>query len=97
MCVSVCFKEPPDLHVCVCVQSHLSRVQLFVRPWTAAHQASLSMGFFRQAYWSGLPCPPPGDLPNPGTDSVSLMSPVKNSCEFFTTNATGDCKVLNSD
>ena len=44
----------------------LSRVQLFVTPWTIAHQAPLSMGFSRQEYWSGLPCPPPGDLPNPG-------------------------------
>ena len=39
---------------------------LFVTPWTIAHQAPLSMGFSRQEYWSGLPCPPPGDLPNPG-------------------------------
>jgi len=37
-----------------------------VTPWTVACQASLSMGFSRQEYWSGLPCPPPGDLPNPG-------------------------------
>ena len=44
----------------------LSRVWLFVTPWTVAHQASLSMGFPRQEYWSGLPCPPPGDLPDPG-------------------------------
>ena len=38
----------------------------FVTPWTVAHRAPLSMGFFRQEYWSGLPFPPPGDLPNPG-------------------------------
>ena len=44
----------------------LSRVQLFVTPWTLAYQASLSMGFSRQEYWSGLPFPSPGDLPNPG-------------------------------
>ena len=37
-------------------------------PWTVAHQAPLSMGFSRQEYWSGLPCPPPGDLPNPGIE-----------------------------
>ena len=47
------------------VQS-LSCVQLFVTPWTAPHQAPLSMGFSRQEDWSGLPCPPPGDLPDPG-------------------------------
>ena len=39
--------------------SHFSRVQLFATPWTVAHQAPLSMGFSRQEYWSGLPCPPP--------------------------------------
>ena len=52
--------------------SHFSRVLLFVTPWTVAHQASLFMGFSRQEYWSGLPCPPPGDLPDPGTEFVSL-------------------------
>ena len=46
--------------------SHFSRVQLFAAPWTVAHQAPLSMGFHRQEYWSGLPCPPPGNLPDPG-------------------------------
>ena len=40
-------------------------------PWTVALQASLSMGFFRQEYWSGLPFPPPGDLPDPGIKPVS--------------------------
>ena len=45
----------------------LSCVQLFATPWTVAYQASLSMGFSRQEYWSGLPFPSPGDLPNPGT------------------------------
>ena len=44
----------------------LSRVRLFVSPWTVAHQAPPSMGFSRQEYWSGLPFPFPGDLPNPG-------------------------------
>ena len=43
----------------------LSRAQLFVTPWTVAHQASLSMGFSRQEYWSGLPFPSPGDIPDP--------------------------------
>ena len=52
--------------------SHFSRVQLFATPWTVVHQASLSMGFSRKEYWSGLPCPPPGDLPNPGIKSASL-------------------------
>ena len=44
----------------------LSRVQLFATPWTVAHQAPLSMEFSRAEYWSGLPFPSPGDLPNPG-------------------------------
>ena len=44
----------------------LSRVWLFVTPWTVAHQAPLFMGFSRQEYWRGLPCPPLRDLPNPG-------------------------------
>ena len=44
----------------------LSRVQLFATPWGVARQAPLSMGFSRQEYWSGLPCPPPGELPDPG-------------------------------
>ena len=43
-----------------------SHVQLFVSPWTVARQVPLSIGFSRQEYWSLLPCPPPGDLPNPG-------------------------------
>ena len=42
--------------------------QLFVTLWTVAHQAPLSMGFSRQEYWNGLPCPPPGDLPDPGIE-----------------------------
>ena len=42
-----------------------------LRPWTVAHQASLSMGISRQEYWSGLPCPPPGNLPNPGIEPRS--------------------------
>ena len=46
----------------------LSHVQLFATPWTVAYQASPSMGFSRQEYWSGLPFPSPGDLPNPGIE-----------------------------
>ena len=44
----------------------LSRVQLLATPWTVAHQAPMSMAFSRQEYWSGLPFPSPGDLPDPG-------------------------------
>jgi len=49
---------------------------LFVTPWTIACQAPLSIGFPRQEYWSGLPCPPPRNLPDPGMEPVSLMSPA---------------------
>ena len=44
--------------------------------WTVTHQAPLSMGFSKQEYWNGLPCPPPGDLPDPGMEPGSLMFPV---------------------
>ena len=49
----------------------LSHVQLFATPWTVAYQAPPSMGFSRQAYWSGLPFPSPGDLPDPGIEPRS--------------------------
>ena len=49
----------------------LSQVQPFSTLWTVACQAPLSMGLFRQEYWSGFPCPPPGDLPNPGMATAS--------------------------
>ena len=48
----------------------------FATPWTAAHQVSLSMGFSKQEYWSGLPFPLPGDFPNPGTELVSPTTPA---------------------
>ena len=55
---------------CVCVKL-LSRVRFFATLWTVARQAPLSMGFSRQEYWSGLPFPSPGDLPNPGIEPGS--------------------------
>ena len=58
-----------------------------VTPRTVALQAPLSMGFSRQESWSGLPCPSPGDLPNPETEHLSLMSPALEG-GFFTTSAT---------
>ena len=54
----------------------LSRVQLFATYWPVTHQAPLSMGFPRQKYWSRLPFPSPGDLPNPGIESESAVSPA---------------------
>ena len=48
----------------------------YATPWTVVHQAPLSMGFSRHEYWSGLPFPPPGDLPHPGIKPVSPVSPA---------------------
>ena len=54
-----------------CEVKSLSRVRLFATPWAVAHQTPLFMGFSRQEYWSGLPLPSPGDLPNPGIEPRS--------------------------
>ena len=67
--------------------TYFSSVQLFATPWIVTYQAPLSLGFSRQECWSGLPCPPPGDLPNAGTELVSLMSPALAG-RFFATSAT---------
>ena len=66
-------------YVCawVCVCTHvcvLSNVQLCANLWTVAHQAPVSIQYFRQEYWSGLPFPPPGDFPIPGIEPASLVS-----------------------
>ena len=66
----------------------LRHVRLFATPWTAARQAPLSMGFSRQEYRSGLPCPPPGDPPKPGIVPLSLMPPVLAG-GFLTTEPPG--------
>ena len=59
-----------------CMLSCFSHVRLFVTRWTVPHQAPLSMGCSRSEYWSGLPCPPPGDLPDPGIEHASLSTPA---------------------
>ena len=61
--------------------------QLLVTPWTVAHQAPLSMEFSRQEYWSGLPFPPPGNLPDSGIEPASFVS-LALASGFFTTSAT---------
>ena len=71
--------------------SHFSCAQLFVTLWTTAHQAPWSMEFSKQEYWSGLPWPPPGDLPYPGFQPASLMSPALAG-RFFTTSATWEAQ-----
>ena len=70
------------MHAC-CLLGH---VRLFATPWPGAHQAPLSLGFSTQEYWSELLCLPLGDLPNPGMEPSSLMSPTLAG-GFFTTSA----------
>ena len=69
----------------------LSHVRLFATPWTAAYQALPSMGFSRQEYWSGLPFPSPGDLPNPG---IEPRSPALQAVTFLW--ATREAQLINS-
>ena len=57
-------------------QCVLSHVQLFATPWTVDRQVPLSMEFSRQEYWSGLPCPPSGNLPDPGIEPISPVTPA---------------------
>ena len=83
---------PPLQGFIACVLSHFSRVCLFATLWTVACQAPLSM-VSRQKYWSGLPCPSPGNLPNPGIKPTSLLSPALAS-RFFTTSTTWDSPSL---
>ena len=64
------------LYIYARMLSHFSCVQLSVTLWTIARQAPLSIGFSRQEYWSGLPCPPPGDLPDLGIEPISPASPL---------------------
>ena len=59
----------------------------FATLWAVTHQAPLFMGFSRQEYWSGLPCPSPGDLPHPGIEPESLVSPALAG-RFFITSTT---------
>ena len=76
-----------------CMLSCFICALLFMTPWIIGHQAHLSMGFPRQEYRSGLPCPPPGNLPNPEIKPESLMSP-ELAGGFFTTSATGEVTPL---
>ena len=68
--------------VCVCVYSVVSD---FATPWSAECQAPLSMGFSSQEYWTGLSLPPPGNVPGPGIEATSLVSPALADGFFFTT------------
>ena len=88
----VVIRTPPTLHVwlmhaCQCMLHPFRHVQSFANLRTIAQQSRLSMRFSRQEYCTGLPFPPPEDLPNPGIEPASLMSPALAG-GFFTTSAT---------
>ena len=82
----------PRVCVHACMLSPFSRAQLFVTLGTIARQAPLSMGFSRQEYWSELPLPSPGDLPNSGMEAISLMS-LALAGRFFSTSATWEAHI----
>ena len=73
--------------LCACLRAQSLGHVLFAAPRAIAHQAPLSVEFSRQEYWSVLPCPPPGDLPDPGIEAASFVSPAL-AARFFTTSAT---------
>ena len=77
--------------VCACWVTSVMSDSVTLR--TVTHQAPLSMGFFRQEHWSGLPCPPLGDLLNPGIEPTSFMSPALTS-GFFTTRDTWEAHLV---
>ena len=79
------------IHLCVCLLSCFSHVRLSATLWTVACQAPLSTGFSRQEYWSGLSCPPPGDLPDPGIKPESLCL-LHWQAGSFTTSVTWEAR-----
>ena len=83
ICVCVCVR------VCVFVFSLSVRSNSFAAPWTIAHQVPLSVGFFRQEYWSGLPFPLPGNLPDPGIEPMYPVFPALAG-GFSTTKSPGN-------
>ena len=93
----------PTLYLGVLLFSLFSRIWLCATPWTVPHQTPLSMGFSRQEYWSGLPCPPPGDLPNPEikprspalqVDSLQSEPPGKPKMEAAAAKLLQSCPTL---
>ena len=82
-------------HQCVCmdVLSHFSHVRLFATLWATPHQLLCPCGSSRQEYSSGLLCPPPVGLPDPGIKPMSLMSPA-SAGRFFTTRATWEAIII---
>ena len=81
---------PPEHHLCA---KSLQSCLTVCDPMDCSLQAPLSMGFSRQEYWSELPFPSPGDLPDPGIEPISLMSPALAG-KFFTTSTTWEARTL---
>ena len=75
----------------------LSHVRLFATPWTIAHQVPLPMGFFRQEYGSGLPFPSPGDLPDPGIEPKTPVSPALQVDFFYLLSHWGSSKLSTAE
>ena len=91
--ISLCYRVGP---CCLCEEKgregkSLSRVRLLATPWTLAHQAPPSMGFSRQEYWSGLPFPSSGDLPNPG---IKRRSPALQADALTLSRGRAQCGLL---
>ena len=84
-----CSCSPLGTYICICVYvyvgvlSRISHTWPFASPWTVVCQAPLFTGFPKQEYWSGLPFPSLGDLPNPGIEPVSLISPILSGLFFI--------------
>ena len=81
----------------LCCAWSLSRVQLFATLWTVAHQAPLSMGILLIEYWSELPCPPPGDLPNPKIEPRCPALQVDSLPLLASLDVSGIFKIVNGD
>ena len=79
--------------MCVLCAQLFSHGRLFATLWAVVHQTPLSMGFSSQQYWSGLPSPPPGDLPDPRIKPTSLTS-LALAGRFFTTSATWEATLF---
>ena len=103
------YNHPSVYQPCICYRTSLDAqihgcsspfhkiawsVQLFATPWTVACYARLSMRYFRQEYWSALPCPPPGDLPDPGIEPEPLMSTAFSSEGKASTCNAGDLGLI---
>ena len=85
MCIYIYTNK--HLYMGACRLNCFNHIQLFATLWTGARQAPLSKGFSRQQNWSGLPCPPPAHLPNPGVEVISPTSPALAGI-FFIASAT---------